>query len=60
MTSSLGRDVKIFEFVNRYGCGIGDESRIGAFVEVQQGATVGAAKVSSHTFICEGVSSARW
>ena len=52
----LGRDVKIFEFVNLYGCEIGDESKIGAFVEIQRGATVGRrAKISSHTFICEGV-----
>jgi UDP-2-acetamido-3-amino-2,3-dideoxy-glucuronate N-acetyltransferase len=52
----LGRDVKIFEFVNLYGCEIGDESRIGAFVEIQRGATVGRrVKISSHTFICEGV-----
>jgi acetyltransferase-like isoleucine patch superfamily enzyme len=52
----LGRDVKIFEFVNLYGCEIGDESKIGAFVEIQRGATVGRrVKISSHTFICEGV-----
>ena len=52
----LGRDVKIFEFVNLYGCEIGDESRVGAFVEIQRGATVGRrVKISSHTFICEGV-----
>ena len=56
MTSSLGRDVKIFEFVNLYGCEIGDESKIGTFVEIQRGATVGRrVKISSHTFICEGV-----
>ena len=53
----LGRDVKIFEFVNLYGCEIGDESRIGTFVEIQRGATVGRrVKIQSHTFICEGVS----
>ena len=52
----LGRDVRIFEFVNLYGCEIGDESRIGTFVEIQRGAKVGRrVKVSSHSFICEGV-----
>src|SRR5262249_22159887 len=52
----LGRDVKIYAFVNLYGCEIGDESRIGAFVEVQKGVCIGRrVKVSSHTFICEGV-----
>jgi len=52
----LGKDVRIFEFVNLYGCEIGDEARIGAFVEIQRGAKVGRrVKVSSHTFICEGV-----
>jgi len=52
----LGKDVRIFDFVNLYGCEIGDESRIGAFVEIQRGAKVGRrVKVSSHTFICEGV-----
>jgi acetyltransferase-like isoleucine patch superfamily enzyme len=52
----LGKDVKIFDFVNLYGCEIGDETRIGAFVEIQRGARVGRrVKVSSHTFICEGV-----
>jgi UDP-2-acetamido-3-amino-2,3-dideoxy-glucuronate N-acetyltransferase len=52
----LGRDVTIFEFVNLYGCEIGDESRIGTFVEIQRGAKVGRrVKISSHTFICEGV-----
>jgi acetyltransferase-like isoleucine patch superfamily enzyme len=52
----LGRDVKIYAFVNLYGCEIGDESRIGAFVEIQKGARVGRrVKVSSHTFIYEGV-----
>jgi UDP-2-acetamido-3-amino-2,3-dideoxy-glucuronate N-acetyltransferase len=52
----LGRDVQIFEFVNLYGCEIGDESRIGTFVEIQRGAKVGRrVKISSHTFICEGV-----
>ena len=52
----LGRDVRIYDFVNLYGCEIGDESRIGTFVEIQRGAKVGRrVKVSSHTFICEGV-----
>jgi UDP-2-acetamido-3-amino-2,3-dideoxy-glucuronate N-acetyltransferase len=52
----LGRDVRIYAFVNLYGCEIGDESRIGAFVEIQKGVKVGCrVKVSSHTFICEGV-----
>jgi UDP-2-acetamido-3-amino-2,3-dideoxy-glucuronate N-acetyltransferase len=52
----LGRDVKIYDFVNLYGCEIGDESRIGTFVEIQKGARIGKrVKVSSHTFICEGV-----
>jgi len=52
----LGRDVKIFDFVNLYGCEIGDETKIGAFVEIQRGAKIGRrVKVSSHTFICEGV-----
>jgi UDP-2-acetamido-3-amino-2,3-dideoxy-glucuronate N-acetyltransferase len=52
----LGRDVKIFDFVNLYGCEIGDETKIGTFVEIQRGAKIGRrVKVSSHTFICEGV-----
>jgi UDP-2-acetamido-3-amino-2,3-dideoxy-glucuronate N-acetyltransferase len=52
----LGKDVTIHCFVNLYGCRIGDESRVGSFVEVQKGAEIGArCKVSSHTFICEGV-----
>jgi len=52
----LGRDVQIYNFVNLYGCEIGDETRIGTFVEIQKGATVGArCKISSHTFICEGI-----
>src|SRR5712671_3100549 len=52
----LGKDVRIYGFVNLYGCEIGDESRIGTFVEIQRGAKVGRrVKVSSHTFICEGV-----
>ncbi|HNW60420.1 MAG TPA: acyltransferase [bacterium] len=52
----LGEGVKIFNFVNLYGCEIGDHSKIGTFVEIQKGATVGQhCKISSHTFICEGV-----
>jgi acetyltransferase-like isoleucine patch superfamily enzyme len=53
----LGNDVRIFAFVNLYGCTIGDNSKIGTFVEIQKNATIGRnVKVSSHTFICEGVS----
>jgi acetyltransferase-like isoleucine patch superfamily enzyme len=52
----LGKDVKIYAFVNLYGCEIGDESRVGTFVEIQKGAKIGRrVKISSHTFICEGV-----
>jgi len=52
----LGRDVRLFAFVNLYGCEIGDESKIGTFVEVQKGVRIGKrVKISSHTFICEGV-----
>ena len=52
----LGKDVKVFAFVNLYGCEIGDETKIGTFVEVQKGASIGSrCKISSHTFICEGV-----
>jgi len=52
----LGRDVRIFSFVNLYGCTIGDGSRIGTFVEIQKNVAVGKrCKVQSHTFICEGV-----
>ncbi len=52
----LGRGVKLFAFVNLYGCEIGDETKIGTFVEIQKGAHVGArCKISSHTFVCEGV-----
>lgn len=54
----LGRDVRIFhpELVNLYGCKVGDETRIGTFVEIQAGASIGArCKISSHSFICEGV-----
>jgi len=53
----LGRDVKVYDFVNLYGCEIGDESKIGTFVEIQKGSRIGRrVKISSHTFICEGVS----
>ena len=52
----LGRAVKLSKFINLYGCQIGDESKIGAFVEIQKNATVGRrCKISSHTFVCEGV-----
>jgi acetyltransferase-like isoleucine patch superfamily enzyme len=52
----LGRDVRVHAFVNLYGCEIGDETRIGTFVEIQKGAKIGErCKISSHTFICEGV-----
>jgi len=52
----LGEDVKIYSFVNAYGCEIGDESRIGAFVEIQKNVRIGRrCKVSSHSFLCEGV-----
>jgi len=52
----LGRDVKLSKFINLYGCEVGDESKIGAFVEIQKNARIGKrCKISSHTFICEGV-----
>jgi len=52
----LGKNVRIFDFVNLYGCVIGDETRIGCFVEIQKGVSIGKrCKVQSHTFICEGV-----
>jgi acetyltransferase-like isoleucine patch superfamily enzyme len=52
----LGSDVKISKFVNLYGCEVGEQSKIGAFVEIQKNAVVGKnCKISSHTFICEGV-----
>ena len=52
----LGVDVRLSKFINLYGCEIGDESKIGAFVEIQKNARVGKrCKISSHTFICEGV-----
>jgi acetyltransferase-like isoleucine patch superfamily enzyme len=55
---TLGRDVRIFQpdLVNLYGCSIGDETKVGAFVEIQKGVSVGArCKISSHSFLCEGV-----
>lgn len=53
---TLGDDVKIYSFVNAYGCEIGDESRVGAFVEIQKGVKIGRrCKISSHSFLCEGV-----
>jgi acetyltransferase-like isoleucine patch superfamily enzyme len=53
---TLGENVKIYDFVNIYGCSIGDNSKVGAFVEIQKNATIGKnCKISSHTFICEGV-----
>lgn len=55
---TLGRDVKIFQpdLVNLYGCSIGDETKVGPFVEIQRGASVGArCKISSHSFLCDGV-----
>jgi len=52
----LGKDVKIYDFVNLYGCSIDDETKIGTFVEIQKNAFIGKnCKISSHTFICEGV-----
>jgi len=52
----LGRDVSIYNFVNLYGCEIGDLTKIGSFVEIQKGARIGRnCKISSHSFICEGV-----
>jgi acetyltransferase-like isoleucine patch superfamily enzyme len=52
----LGRDVKLAKFINLYGCEIGDETKIGTFVEIQRNAKIGnRCKISSHTFICEGV-----
>jgi acetyltransferase-like isoleucine patch superfamily enzyme len=52
----LGRDVRLSTFINLYGCEVGDETKIGAFVEIQKNASVGKrCKISSHTFICEGV-----
>jgi len=53
---SLGKGVKIFDFVNLYGCSIGDNTKVGTFVEIQKNSIIGKnCKISSHTFICEGV-----
>jgi acetyltransferase-like isoleucine patch superfamily enzyme len=53
---TLGKGVKLSKFINLYGCEIGDDTKIGAFVEVQKNATIGRrCKISSHTFVCEGV-----
>ena len=55
-TVKLGKDVRLSKFINLYGCEIGDETKIGAFVEIQKNASVGRrCKISSHTFVCEGV-----
>lgn len=52
----VGKDVKIYSFVNAYGCSIDDGSKVGTFVEIQKGSTIGKnCKISSHSFICEGV-----
>ncbi len=52
----LGKDVKLAKFINMYGCEVGDETKIGAFVEIQKNARIGRrCKISSHTFVCEGV-----
>ena len=52
----LGKDVKLSKFINLYGCEVGDDTKVGAFVEIQKNAVVGKrCKISSHTFICEGV-----
>jgi acetyltransferase-like isoleucine patch superfamily enzyme len=52
----LGRNVRLSKFINLYGCEIGDETKIGAFVEIQKNSSIGkCCKISSHTFICEGV-----
>lgn len=53
---TLGKDVKLSKFINLYGCEIGDETKIGAFVEIQKNARIGKrCKISSHSFVCEGV-----
>lgn len=53
---TVGENVRIFDFVNAYGCTIGDNSKVGAFVEIQKGVTIGKnCKISSHSFLCEGV-----
>src|SRR5215467_4730668 len=52
----LGKNVRLSQFINLYGCEVGDETKIGAFVEIQKNASVGRrCKISSHTFVCEGV-----
>ena len=52
----LGKDVKVFSFTNLYGCEVGDETKVGTFVEIQKGSKIGSrCKISSHTFICSGV-----
>ncbi|MBK8466049.1 MAG: N-acetyltransferase [Chloracidobacterium sp.] len=52
----MGENVRIYSFVNAYGCEIGDETRVGAFVEIQKGVSIGKrCKISSHSFLCEGV-----
>jgi acetyltransferase-like isoleucine patch superfamily enzyme len=52
----LGKDVRLSKFINMYGCEVGDETKIGAFVEIQKNARIGRrCKISSHTFVCEGV-----
>ena len=52
----VGKNVKIFDFVNAYGCSIGDNTKVGTFVEIQKGVSIGTnCKISTHTFICEGV-----
>ena len=52
----LGKNVKLSKFINLYGCEIGDDTKIGAFVEIQKNSTIGKnCKISSHTFVCEGV-----
>jgi acetyltransferase-like isoleucine patch superfamily enzyme len=57
----LGQNVRIYDFVNLYGCEIGDESMIGTFVEIQRGVVIGKyVRVQSHTFICEGVTIEDW
>ena len=57
----LGEGVRLSKFINLYGCEIGDETKIGAFVEIQKNASIGKrCKISSHTFICEGVTSLDW
>jgi acetyltransferase-like isoleucine patch superfamily enzyme len=52
----LGKDVRLSKFINMYGCEVGDETKVGAFVEIQKNARIGRrCKISSHTFVCEGV-----